>query len=164
MVFIATLTSKMRPVLPFHAPNSLPFGDITVYQRFFLPVNLEQRMKVKFMSSIFFFNKFIYLFTLFLAALGLCCCAQAFSSCGEQGLLFVEVCGLLIEVASLVAEYRLQARGLQQLQHTGSVVVTRRLQSTGSLVVAHGLNCSAACGIFPDQGSNPCPLHWQADS
>ena len=20
-----------------------------------------------------------------------------------------------------------------------------------------------ACGIFPDQGSNPCPLHWQAD-
>ena len=23
---------------------------------------------------------------------------------------------------------------------------------------------SAACGIFPDQGSNPCALHWQADS
>ena len=21
-----------------------------------------------------------------------------------------------------------------------------------------------ACGIFPDQESNPCPLHWQADS
>ena len=34
----------------------------------------------------------------------------------------------------------------------------------GSVVVAHGLRCSAACGIFPDQGSNPCPLHWQADS
>ena len=34
----------------------------------------------------------------------------------------------------------------------------------GSLVVAHGPSCSAACGIFPDQGSNPCPLHWQADS
>ena len=34
----------------------------------------------------------------------------------------------------------------------------------GSAVVAHGLSCSAACGIFPDQGSNPCPLHWQADS
>ena len=43
------------------------------------------------------------------------------------------------------------------------------LQSTssrraGSVVVAHGPSCSAACGIFPDQGSNPCPLHWQADS
>ena len=43
------------------------------------------------------------------------------------------------------------------------------LRSTGSrradsVVVAHGPSCSAACGIFPDQGSNPCPLHWQADS
>ena len=35
---------------------------------------------------------------------------------------------------------------------------------TGSVIVAHGPSCSAACGIFPDQGSNPCPLHWQADS
>ena len=28
----------------------------------------------------------------------------------------------------------------------------------------HLLSCSAACGILPDQGSNPCLLHWQADS
>ena len=34
----------------------------------------------------------------------------------------------------------------------------------GSVVVAHGPSCSAACGILPDQGSNLCPLHWQADS
>ena len=34
----------------------------------------------------------------------------------------------------------------------------------GSVVAAHGPNCSAACGILPDQGSNPCSLHWQADS
>ena len=38
------------------------------------------------------------------------------------------------------------------------------LRSAGSVVMAHGPSCSAACGIFPDQGSNPCPLHWQADS
>ena len=43
------------------------------------------------------------------------------------------------------------------------------LRSTGSrragpAIVAHGPSCSAACGILPDQGSNPCPLHWQADS
>ena len=25
-------------------------------------------------------------------------------------------------------------------------------------------SCPAACGIFPDQGSNLCPLHWQANS
>ena len=49
-----------------------------------------------------FFYKFIYLF---LAALGLHCCMQAFSSCGEQGLLFIVVRGLLTLVASLVAEH-----------------------------------------------------------
>ena len=52
----------------------------------------------------------------------------------------------------------------QQLWRVGSVVVVRRLQSAGSVVVAHGLSCSAACGIFPDQGLNPCPLYRQVDS
>ena len=41
---------------------------------------------------------------LFLAVLGLRCWVRAFSGCGERGLLFVGVCGLLIAVASLVAE------------------------------------------------------------
>ena len=41
-----------------------------------------------------------------MAALGLHCCARAFSS-GEQGLLFIAVCRLLIAVASLVAEHGL---------------------------------------------------------
>ena len=49
----------------------------------------------------------MYFIYLFLAALGLCCYWQAFSSCGEQGLLFA-VHGLLDVVASLVVE-----RGLQ---------------------------------------------------
>ena len=43
------------------------------------------------------------------------------------------------------------------LRSTGS-------RRTGSVVVAHGPSCSAACEIFPDQGSNPCALHWQVDS
>ena len=47
---------------------------------------------------------------------------------------------------------------------TSSIVVAHRLQSTGSVVVVYGLSCSAACGFFLDQGLNPCPLHWQADS
>ena len=42
-----------------------------------------------------------------MAALGLHCCVRAFSSCGEQGLLFIAVRGLLIAVASLAAEHRL---------------------------------------------------------
>ena len=40
----------------------------------------------------------------------------------------------------------------------------RALGHAGSVAVVHGLSCSAACGIFPDQGSNLCLLHWQADS
>ena len=72
------MTSSLAPLLFIAGPTSSPF-----YR--------------------FFKNKFIYLI-LFLAALGLCCCARAFSSCGKWGLLFVVVRGLLIVVASLVAE------------------------------------------------------------
>ena len=49
----------------------------------------------------------IHLFIYLLAALGLRCCARGFSSCGEQGLLFVAVRGLLTAVASLVVEHGL---------------------------------------------------------
>ena len=43
------------------------------------------------------------------------------------------------------------------------------LQSTGSgcsgfLAVAHRLSCPVVCGIFLDQGSIPCPLHWLVNS
>ena len=38
------------------------------------------------------------------------------------------------------------------LRSTGS-------RRSGSVVVAHRPSCSVACGIFPDQGLNPCPLH-----
>ena len=54
-----------------------------------------------------FFVVFVVSLNLFLAALGLRCCRRAFSSCGQWGLLFVVVCGLLIAVASLVAEHGL---------------------------------------------------------
>ena len=36
-------------------------------------------------------------------------------------------------------------------------------EDSGSIVMAHGLSCSEACGILPDQGLNACPLHWQVD-
>ena len=75
----------------------------------------------------------------FLAALGLCCYVWALSSCGEGGYSLVAMRGLLIAVASLFVEL-------------------------GSVVVGHGLSCPVAYGIFPDQGLNPCCLHWWADS
>ena len=79
-----------------------------------------------------------------MAVLGLRFCARAFSSCSKWGPLFIVVRGL-----SLSQPLLLRRRGSR---------------CAGSVVVAHGPSCSAACGIFPDHGSNPCPLHWQADS
>ena len=56
-----------------------------------------------------FFKIFIYLF---MAVLGLCFCARAFSSCGKWGPLFIAVRRPLIIAVSLVAEQRLQTRRL----------------------------------------------------
>ena len=74
---------------------------------------------------------------------------------------FVSVRGLSLVVASGGhSSSRCAGLSLSQplfLRSTGS-------RCAGSVVVAHGPSCSAACGIFPDQGSNPCPLHQQADS
>ena len=85
----------------------------------------------------FLLNLFILFYYYFLAALGLRCCAWAFSSCGERWLLFVVVCRLLTAVASLVAEHGLQARGLQQLWHTGSRAQARQLRCTGLVAPRH---------------------------
>ena len=61
------------------------------------------------MTGLFFlfFFLIILIFFFFLAVLGLHCCAWAFSSCSEWGLLFIAVCSLLILVASLVVEHGL---------------------------------------------------------
>ena len=37
------------------------------------------------------------------------------------------------------------------------------LELAGSGVVMLKLSSSVACGIFPDPGSNSCPLHWQVE-
>ena len=66
---------------------------------------LWQQTALKYQHFILFY--FILFFNLFLAVLGLRCCAQAFSSCNEQGLLFIAVHGLLIAVASFVVEHGL---------------------------------------------------------
>ena len=89
---------------------------------------------------------------LFLAVLNICCCVRAFSSCGEWGLLFVVVPRLLITVASPVAEHKLQGGW-------ASVAVAHGLSSCSSQTLVHGLSWSMACGIFPNWGSNQCPLY-----
>ena len=95
-------------------------------------------------SFFFFFKLFIYLFIYF----WLCW-------------VFVSVRGLsLVAASGGHSSSRCTGLSLSRpllLQSTGS-------RRTGSVAVAHGPSCSVACGIFPDQGSNLCPLHWQADS
>ena len=86
------------------AAIGIPCGDSFIYDSVFLLLPLE-----------FFF--LINLFILFLAALGLRCCMQAFFSCSVQGLLFVAVRRLLIAVASLAVECRLSSCGSRALEH-----------------------------------------------
>ena len=104
------------------------------------------------MAFFFFFKLWVYLFIYFFIYLfiylWLCW-------------VFVSVRGLSLVVAS-GGHSSSWCAGLSLsrpllLRSTGS-------RRAGSVTVAHGPSCSAACGIFPDQGSNPCPLHWQADS
>ena len=69
---------------------------------------------------------------------------------------FVSVRGLSL-VAASGGQSSLRCAGLSLswpllLRSTGS-------RRAGSAVVAHGPSCSTACGIFPDQGLNLCPLH-----
>ena len=61
-------------------------------------------LEILFLFKKIFLHLFIYLS---LAALGPRCCPRAFSSCGEQGLLFLAVHGLPIAVASPVVEHGL---------------------------------------------------------
>ena len=76
-------------------------------------------------------------------------------------LVFVSVRGLsLVAASGGHSSSRCAGLSLSRpllLRSTGS-------RCAGSVIVAHGPSCSAVCGVFPDQGLNPCPLHWQADS
>ena len=97
-----------------------------------------------------FFKKNFYLFVFFVFFFNLWLCW-----------VFVSVRGLS-QVAASGGHSSSRCAGLSlsrplPLRSTGS-------RRAGSVVVAHGPSCSAACGIFPDQDSNPCSLHWQADS
>ena len=95
------------------------------------------------MTPSFHYGFFFKIYLFILVALGLHCCAWAFSSC-EQGLLSsCSAWGYCSGFSSQSAGSRVL--GLQQLQHSG-------------------FSCSVACKIFPDQGLNLCLLHWQADS
>lgn len=87
----------------------------------------------------------------------LCHCLDFSLAVMSRGHSLVAEHGLLISVASLVLEHRLQNAWT-------SVVVVPRPWSTGSGVRVQRLSGSAACGNFPNQGPKLCLLYWQADS
>ena len=106
----------------------------------------------------------INLFILFLAALGLRCCAWAFSSCGEQGLLFVAV-----RWASHCSGF--SCCGAWALGVWASVLVARGLSSCSSRALERRLrSCGARayllCGMWDLPGSSrdqthvPCIGRW----
>ena len=109
---------------------------------FFPPIELSRH------KAIFFFFLEGVFYYLFLAASGL--------SCGPQDLR----CGAQAPRGS--------ARVSLQLGRVGSVVVSCGLSSCGPRAqqLWHaGLVAPRLVGSqFPDQGSNPCPLHWEVDS
>ena len=85
---------------------------------------------------------------------------------------FVALCQLsLVVVSGGCSSFGAQASycsgfsscGAQALGAQASVVTVcwlQKLQHIGSVLLVHRLWCSAACGIFPEQGLNPRPLHW----
>ena len=91
-------------------------------------------------------KKILFIYCLFLAVLGLRCCT---------GFSLVVVSGSSPQLQCMGFSYC----GAQLEGMWVSVLVARGLSSCG-----HRLPCSAVYGVFPDQGWNPCFLHWQADS
>ena len=81
----------------------------------------------------------------------LCCFTWAFSSCGEQGPLFIAVTKLLLLWLLLSWSTGSRVRGISSCHFS-------------SIVVVPGLSYFMAHGIFPDQGSNPCLLHWHTST
>ena len=104
-----------------------------------------------------------FLILIYLAVLGLCCCVWPFSGCGKWGLL--TSCGAW---ASHCGD--LSCCGVQALDSSGFSSCGPQAQYCGSEALKYKLNsCGAQAqflctmGIFPDQGSNLCLTHWQAD-
>ena len=120
--------------LPFPSPGNLPNALIEPRS----PAPQADSLQLNHQGSPCCYYILFSIF-LFLSALGLCYCSQAFFGCGEQDLLFIAVYQLLLLLQS-------SSLGVQAL-----VAAPHRLWSEGPVVVAHGLSCPASCEIFLDQ-------------
>ena len=74
------------------------------------------------------------------------------------------LCWVLLAARAFLSSFSYSLVAVRELLIlVASLVAAPRLQSTGSVAV-HEPSCTAARGIFPAQGSNPCPLHCPMDS
>ena len=89
---------------------------------------------------------------------------RLFSSYGEPGLLSsCGVRGFSLWWLLLLPSTGSRVCGLQQLWHLGSVGWLIGSREQGQQLWCTGL-VAVTCGIYPDQESNQCLLHWQVDS
>ena len=136
--------------ISFNSPLTL-----SPQRRVYLPLKslkpgIDFFLAVKVLDAIFFQYKAVFLKKSFMY-FWLCWVLQRAGASLHRG------AWLLIAPASLAVEHGLSGA-------RASVGAAPRLLSTGSVVVVHGLSCFTACGIFLDQVSNLCLLHWQVDS
>ena len=68
---------------------------------------------------------------------------------------------LVAVLGLLTGAFRAWAQGHRGFISYSSWALEHKFNSCGIQLL---LSCSMSCGIFPDQGSNPCLLHWQANS
>ena len=157
-----TLTALLPPCPP---PGSFPVF-LSLHRCLHFRINcLAYTVQVFVVLGFFSINLFILLFyfiyLLFLAALGLCCCVWAFSSCGEQGLLFLLRWLLLLQSAGS------RHAGFSSCGTWASVVVARRLSSCGSRALERRLSSCGLVALRPvgsswtrDRTHVPCIDRW----
>ena len=138
MWFSSCLLTKPKCVLLLHCSNLI----------FYKSWEIEPKHSFKF-----------FIFYLFSVILGLHCWVGSSLVVANRGYSLVAMQGL--SLLWLLLLWISRSRGKWG---RSTVAVVPKLQSTGSVVAVPGLSCFVACGILPDQGSNPHPLHWQAGS
>ena len=71
---------------------------------------------------------------------------------------------LLFSIIVFIFIYAFLAAALHRHYGGFSCCRAQVLEHTGFSAYGVGTQIPTACGIFPNQELNPCPLHWQVDS
>ena len=139
-------------------PQTSDFGVRLVVFWVFIIQRLKEFGKHWDVNPLLFWTLIYFILLLFFkyfswAVLGPCCCSRAFSSVGTT------LCwNARASHWGGCSSCRTQALWQGDFSNRSSQAKERRLGHCGART------CPVARGIFPDQGSNHCPLHCKADS